>query len=140
MQLNPGNTAAAFRMRRPSLGEVMKRIELVIEPSALGRFIETARAMNLSDFDVTEVRRSPSRDRRERQRLYRGQTFMVDLEEKIKIDINVADEAASRTAHALVARVNPESVAILKLDQANLFDDSERVRVSALSRENVAAA
>lgn len=127
-------------MMRLMLGEVMKRIELVIEPSALGRFIETARAMNLSDFDVTEVRRSPSRDRQERQRLYRGQKLMVDLEEKTKIDINVADEAASRTAQTLVARVNPESVAILRLDQANLFDDSERVRVSAQSRENVAAA
>lgn len=36
----------------------MKRIELVIDPSALDRFIEAARMMNLSDFDVTEVRRS----------------------------------------------------------------------------------
>lgn len=127
-------------MMRLMLGEVMKRIELVIEPSALDRFIEAAGAMNLSDFDVTEVRRPPSHDRRERLRLYRGQTFVVDLEEKIKVDINITDEAASRTAHALIARVNPDSVAILRLDQANLFDDSERVRVTARSSEKVAAA
>lgn len=112
----------------------MKRIELVIEPSALDRFIEAAQVMNLSDFDVTEVRRSPSHDRRERQRLYRGQTFIIDLEERIKVDINVADEAASRTAHVLVARVNPESVSILRLDQVTLFEGSEPIRVTASSR------
>jgi len=121
------------------LGEVMKRIELVIEPTALDRFIEAARAMNLSDFDVTEVRRSPSHDRRERQRLYRGQTFIIDLEERIKVDINVSDEAASRTAHALIARVNPESVAIFRLERATLVEDFEPIRVTASSREAVVA-
>jgi nitrogen regulatory protein PII len=111
----------------------MKRIELILEPSALDRFIETTRAMNLSDFDVTEVRRSPTHDRRERQRLYRGQKFIIDLEERIKVDINVSDEAASRIAQALIARVNPESVSILRLDQATLFEDSKPVSVSASS-------
>ncbi|MGD0075560.1 MAG: P-II family nitrogen regulator [Candidatus Binataceae bacterium] len=74
----------------------MKRIELVIEPSALDCFIEAARAMNLSDFDVTEVRRFFLKHRQERQRLYRSQTFIVDFEERLKVDINVASEAASR--------------------------------------------
>jgi nitrogen regulatory protein PII len=112
----------------------MKRIELIIEPSALDRFMEAARAMSVSDFDVTEVRRSPSHGRRERQRLYRGQTFIMDLEERIKVDINIADEAANRTAHSLIATVNPESVSILRLDQATLFENSEPVRVNATSR------
>jgi nitrogen regulatory protein PII len=117
----------------------MKRIELVIEHSALDSFIEVARAMNLSDFDVTEVRRSPSHNRRERQRLYRGQTWLIDLEERIKVDINVGDEAASRTAHSLIARVKPESVAILRLEQTSLVEDVEPIRVAGPSREAVIA-
>jgi nitrogen regulatory protein PII len=117
----------------------MKRIELIIESSSLERFVEAARAMNLSDFDVTEVRRSPSHDRRERQRLYRGQTWIVDLEERIKVDINVSDESASRTANALIARVNPESVAILRLEQVTLVEDFEPIRVTGTSRAAVAA-
>lgn len=119
----------------------MKRIELILEPSALDRFIEAARTMSLSDFDITEVRRSPSHDRRERQRLYRGQTWIVDLEERIKVDINVTDEAARRTAHALIARISPESVAILRLEQVNsLVEDREAIQVAGPSREAVAAA
>ncbi len=118
----------------------MKRIELIIEPSALDGFMEAARVMNLSDFDVTEVRRTPSHDRRKRQRLYRGQTFIIDLEERIKVDVNVDDEAASRTAHALIGTVNPESVSILRLDKATLVEHSGPVRVSAPSREAVVAA
>lgn len=140
MHLNHRNTDAASGHAAAQAGEVMKRIELVIEPSALDRFIEAARAMNLADFDVTEVRHSPSRGRRERQRLYRGQTFVIDLEERIKVDINVADEAAHRIAHALIARVNPESVSILRLDQTTLLENSEPVRVTAASREADVAA
>ncbi len=117
----------------------MKRIELVIEPSALDRFTEAARVMSLSDFDVTEVRRAPSHHRQERQRLYRGHTFAIDLEERIKVDINVADEAADRIAHALIARVNPESVVILMLDRATLIEDFSPARVTS-SREAAIAA
>jgi nitrogen regulatory protein PII len=117
----------------------MKRIELIIEPSTLDSFIEAARAMGLSDFDVTEVRHSPSHGRRERQRLYRGQTWIIDLEERIKVDINVGDEAATRTAHALIARVKPESVAILRLEQTSLVEDFEPIRGTAPSREAVIA-
>ena len=79
--------------------------------------------MNLSDFDVIEVRRFPSRDRQERQRLYRGHAFVVDFEERLKVDINVANEAANRIADTLIATVNPESVAILMLDRATVVED-----------------
>ena len=112
----------------------MKRIELVMEPSALDRFTETARAMNLSDFDVTEVRRSPSQHRAERQRVYRGHTFTTDLEDRIKVDLNVPDGAANRIAHGLIARVNPESVVILMLDQTTLIEEFPPTTVTSFSR------
>ena len=117
----------------------MKRIELVIEPSALDCFIEAARAMNLSDFDVTEVRRFPLKHRQERQRLYRGQTFIVDFEERLKVDINVAREAASRIANTLIATVNPESVTILMLGATGV-EDLSAPKATPLSREAAFAA
>jgi nitrogen regulatory protein PII len=120
--------------------KVMKRIELVIEPSALDRFTEAARAMSLSDFDVMEVRRFPSKDRQERQRLYRGHTFIVNFEERLKVDINVANEAASRIANMLIARVNPESVAILMLDRATVVEDLPAARVNPILRAAAFAA
>lgn len=119
---------------------VMKRIELVIGPSALDRFIEAARAMNLFDFDVTEVRRFPLAHRQERQRVYRGQTFIVDFEERLKVDINVANEAANRIANTLVARVNSESVVILTLDRATVVENLSAPRVAPLSRRATLAA
>jgi nitrogen regulatory protein PII len=114
--------------------KVMKRIELVMEPSALDRFTEAARAMNLSDFDVIEVRRFPSRDRQERQRLYRGQMFVADFEERLKVDINVSNEAANRIAATLIAKVNPESVAILMLDRATVVEDLPASRGNPILR------
>jgi nitrogen regulatory protein PII len=118
----------------------MKRIELVIKPSELERFAETARAMNLSDFDVVEVRRFPLRDRQERQRLYRGHAFVADFEERLKVDINVANESANRIASTLIARVNPESVAILMLDRATVLEDLSVPKVNPILREAAFAA
>jgi nitrogen regulatory protein PII len=119
------------------LETVMKRIELVIEPSALDRFIKAAHAMNVSDFDVIEVRRFHLRHRQQRQRVYRGQTFIMDFEERLKVDINVVSEAARLIANTLVARVNPESVAILEVDQATVV---EELQTTPISREAAFAA
>ncbi len=95
----------------------MKRIELVIEPSALERFTEAAEGLNLSEFEVTEVRRTTVSSRRERQRFYRGREFVLDLVERLKLDLTVADDAATRIAHELIESVRPESITILRLDQ-----------------------
>ena len=96
----------------------MKRIELVIAPDTLDRFREAARGLDLSDFEVTEVRRTLPASIRERQRLYRGHEFVLDLVERLKIDLMVADDAAAQIALDLVESVRPESMAILKLEQA----------------------
>jgi nitrogen regulatory protein PII len=98
----------------------MKRIELVIEPAALGRLTETARAINVPDFDVTEVRCTPAADAVHRQRLYRGRQFVVDLVERLKVDLTVEDEKASSVVDQLVENVRPLSVAVLRLDRSAL--------------------
>jgi len=96
----------------------MKRIELVIDPGTLDRFTEAAKGLNLSNFDVTEVRRTLPASIRERQRLYRGHKFVLDLVERLKVDLTVADDVAMQIAHELIESVRPESIAILRLEQA----------------------
>ena len=101
----------------------MKRIELVIEPSALECFIEVAKGLNLPDFDVTEVRRATGSIMSKSQRFYRGREFVPDFVERVKIDLNVADDAAMRIAHELIGGVRPESIAILLLDRTSALND-----------------
>jgi nitrogen regulatory protein PII len=96
----------------------MKRIELVIDPGTLDLFRDAANDLNVTDYDVTEVRRTLPASIRERQRLYRGREFVLDLVERLKIDLMVADDAAMQIAHELNESVRPESMAILKLEQA----------------------
>src|SRR5271155_3019493 len=96
----------------------MKRIEMVIDPGALDRFTEAAKDLHLSDFDVTEVRRTLPSSIRERQRLYRGHEFVIDFVDRLKIDLMVADDVATQIARDLVDSVRPESLAVVRLDQA----------------------
>ena len=106
----------------------MKRIELVIDPGTFDRFMDAARDLNLSDYDVTEVRRTLPASIRERQRLYRGREFVVDLVERLKIDLMVADDVAMQIARELVESVRPESMAILRLEQAVVVTSQASVR------------
>ena len=106
----------------------MKRIELVIDPNTFDRFRDAARDLNLSDYDVTEVRRTLPASIRERQRLYRGREFVLDLVERLKIDLMVADDAAMQIARELVESVRPESLAILRLEQAVVVSSQASVR------------
>ena len=111
----------------------MKRIELVIDPNTLDRFRAAAKDLDLSDFDVTEVRRSLPASIRERQRLYRGREFVLDLVERLKIDLMVADDAAMQIARELVETVRPESMAILRLENAVVVTSQAAVRSTRIA-------
>ena len=106
----------------------MKRIELVIDPSTFDRFRDAVKDLDLSDYDVTEVRRTLPASIRERQRLYRGREFVLDLVERLKIDLMVADDAAMQIARELVESVRPESLAILRLEQPVVVSSQASVR------------
>ena len=95
----------------------MKRIELVIEPAALGRLTDSVNDLNLSEFDVTEVRCTPIANKPQRQRLYRGREFVVDLVDRLKVDLTVEDEMATRVVDQLMESVRPFSLAVLRLDR-----------------------
>ena len=111
----------------------MKRIELVIDPGTLERFREAAKDLDLADYDVTEVRRTPSAGIRERQRLYRGREFVLDLVERLKIDLMVADDAAMQIARELVERVRPETMAILRLEHTVVVTSQANVRSTRIA-------
>ena len=121
----------------------MKRIELVIDPGTLDRFTEAAQDLNLSDFAVSEVRRTPRSSSRGRQRLYRGREFVLDLVERLKIDLTVADDAAMQIARELIESVRPESIAILRLDHAvaeTVETAARSTRIAAVSNHPALAA
>src|SRR5208282_4272845 len=99
-----------------------------IERSALDPLTEAAEGLKLSDFDVTEVRRTAGSSRRESQRFYRGREFVLDLVERLKVDFTVADDAATRIVHELIESVRPESIAIFKLDHTAAVTDTAIVR------------
>jgi nitrogen regulatory protein PII len=111
----------------------MKRIELVIDPGTLARFRDAAIAFNVTDYDVTEVRRTLPANRVERQRLYRGREFVLDLVERLKIDLMVADDTAMQIARELVESVRPESMAILRLEQAVVVTSQAAVRSTRIA-------
>jgi nitrogen regulatory protein P-II 1 len=106
----------------------MKRIELMIDPNTFDRFTDAAKDLDLSDYDVTEVRRTLPASIRERGRLYRGREFVLDLVERLKIDLVVADDVAMQTARELVESVRPESLAILSLEHAVVMTSQSAVR------------
>ena len=111
----------------------MKRIELVIDPGTFDRFRDAANDLNLSDYDVTEVRRTLPAKLRERQRLYRGREFVLDLVERLKIDLMVADDTAMQIARELVESVRPESMAILRLEQAVVVTSQAAIRSTRIA-------
>src|SRR5258708_32560872 len=111
----------------------MKRIELVIDPGTLDRFRDAAKDLNLSDYDVTEVRRTLPAGVRERQRLYRGREFVLDLVERLKIDLMVADDTAMQIARELVESGRPESMAILRLEQAVVVTSQAAIRSNRIA-------
>jgi nitrogen regulatory protein P-II 1 len=111
----------------------VKRIELVIDPGTLDRFREAANNLNLSDYDVTEVRRALPASIRERQRLYRGHEFVLDMVERLKIDVMVADDLAMQMARELVESVRPESMAIVRLEQAVFVTSQAAVRSNRIA-------
>jgi hypothetical protein len=82
---------------------------------------------------VTEVRRTLPASIRERQRLYRGREFVLDLVERLKIDVMVADDAAMQIARELVESVRPESLAIVRLEHTVVVTSQPTVRSSRIA-------
>lgn len=88
---------------------------------SMDAFRQSAAELGVVEFEVSEVQRS-SAYRRERQRLYRGQTFTSDVLVRSKVEFAVFDEDAEHMVHALKETVRPDSICVYKIDQVIVLD------------------
>jgi nitrogen regulatory protein P-II 1 len=95
----------------------MKRIEAVITPWSLDTFKEAAPGLGITEFDLVEVYRSGCATSDRQKILYRGLEFTADIEPRLKIEFVLLDDDVQTTLHQLIELVNPESIAIFRLDQ-----------------------
>jgi nitrogen regulatory protein PII len=95
----------------------MKRIEVVIAPWALDIFKEAAPGLGITEFDLVEVYRSGCTTIERQKRLYRGREFTADLLPCLKLEFVLLDDEVQTTLHQLLELVNPETIAIFRVDQ-----------------------
>jgi nitrogen regulatory protein PII len=95
----------------------MKRIETVITPWSLDTFKEVAPKIGISEFNLIEVYSTGRTTVEERKRLYRGTEYTTDLLPRLKIEFVLFDDNVKATLHQLLVLVQPESIAVFKVDQ-----------------------
>jgi nitrogen regulatory protein PII len=95
----------------------MKRVEVVMKSSALETFKDSAASLGISEYDVSEVRISPSAAVKERQRLYRGEEYTLDLVSRVKVEFAVFDADAKPVALNILTLTAPDTIAIFALDE-----------------------
>jgi nitrogen regulatory protein PII len=95
----------------------MKRIEAVILPRHLDTFKEAAPRLGIREFTLIDVYRSGCTTIDKQTRLYRGREFTADFLPCLKLEFALFDDAVQSTLHQLLELVNPESIAVFKLDQ-----------------------
>ena len=95
----------------------MKKLEVVMKSSAFNTFREYAPRLGISEYDLSEVRLSPGFAVRERQCLYRGQEYSLDLLSRVKVEFAVLDEDAKPVAQHLLTMLAPDRIAISTVDE-----------------------
>ena len=95
----------------------MKKVEVVMKSSALDTFRESATRLGISEYDVSDVRLSPSFAATERRRFYRGQEHTLDLLSRVKVEFAIFDGDAKPVAQNILTLVAPDSIAISSLDE-----------------------
>jgi nitrogen regulatory protein PII len=95
----------------------MKRVEVVMKSWALNMFKESASRLGISEYEVSDVRVSPSLAVKERRRLYRAHEYTLDLIAGVKVEFVASDQDAMRVAHEILTLVAPDTIAIFSLDE-----------------------
>jgi nitrogen regulatory protein PII len=114
----------------------MKRVEVVLKSSALDTFNESAASLGISEYDVSEVRFSPSLAVKERRRLYRGHEYTLDLLARVKIGFAVLDQDVKRIAQDLLTLASPDSITIFALDELITMGSNNGHRVARSRTEH----
>jgi nitrogen regulatory protein PII len=101
-----------------------------MKSSALDTFKESAPQLSISEYDVSDVRLSPSLPANERQRLYRGQEYTLDLLSRVEVEFAIFDDDAKRVAHDILTIAVPDSIVIFALDELITMSSSSGQSVS----------
>jgi hypothetical protein len=94
----------------------MKRIEVVITPSALDAFKDVANQLGISEFDLVQVYRSVRPSVKRRSWFYQGCDFTSDMVLRLRIEFMLFDGALDSTLRTLRELVSPGSITIFTLD------------------------
>jgi len=113
----------------------MKRIEVVLNNLALENFRELASQLGIGEFEATEVRRSSTRCAG-RQRVFRGQTYTLDLPVRTRIAFVAGDEDVERIIRQVAGAIRPDSISIVSIHQIDLADLKSSESAEALPRGN----
>jgi nitrogen regulatory protein PII len=114
----------------------MKRVEVVMRLSALEAFKDSAQSLGIFEYDVSEVRLSPTVVVKERQRLYRGQEYTLDLLSRVKVEFAVFDGDAKSVAQHVLKLAAPDRIAIFALDELITTSTSSGQSVPRSRTEN----
>ena len=74
----------------------MKRIEVLITPSALDAFKDVANQLGISEFDLVQVYRSVRPSVKRRSWFYQGCDFTSDMVLRLRIEFMLFDGALDR--------------------------------------------
>lgn len=97
----------------PTEWTCMKRIEAIIERSALADFHRCAKELGILGFDLSAIKASLCVNQRTS---ISGEPRSVTAS-RIKVDFAVLDEQTKAAVHAVLETVHPESIGIFKFDE-----------------------
>lgn len=105
-------------------GNVMKKIEAIIQPFKLDDVKEALKAIGIDGMTITEVR-GHGRQKGHKE-VYRGQEYNVDLLPKVKVELVVAGDRADEVIKTLTAAARTGKIGDGKLF---VYDVAEAIRI-----------
>ncbi len=107
----------------------MKKVEAIIKPFKLDEVKEALHNLGVQGLTVTEVKGFGRQ--KGHTELYRGAEYVVDFLPKIKLEVVVSDEMASKVVDAVVeaagtGRIGDGKIFILPLEEAIRIRTGER--------------
>jgi nitrogen regulatory protein PII len=112
----------------------MKKIEAIIKPFRLDEVKDALNKLGVSGMTITEVK-GFGRQRGHKE-IYRGTEYQVDFVSKIKIDLVVPSELASKVVAVIAEKANTNKVGDGKIFVLPL-EDAIRIRTGESGRDAI---
>ena len=107
----------------------MKKIEAIIKPFKLTEVKDALNELGIQGMTVSEVKGFGRQ--KGHTEIYRGSEYTVDFLPKVKVEVAVADESASKAINAIVAsaktgKIGDGKVFVVSLDEVVRIRTDER--------------